>query len=152
MSIHEELNILEFKSLYLKSVLNVLFTGHWLTSKITRVLKPLGLSEPQFNTLTILFEQAGEPISMEVIQAGMIQKESNVSRIVDKLHNHGWVVRKLCAENRRKVDVVITKEGRAVFNEASRQVMAFHEPLMRKLTEKEFGILSDMLDKLRNEE
>jgi DNA-binding MarR family transcriptional regulator len=152
MSILEDLNVSEFKSPYLKSVLNVLFTGNWLTSGINRALKPLELSEPQFNTLTIVYEKAGMPISMSEIQAGMIQKESNVSRIVDKLHNRGWVIRKLCSENRRKVDVVITDKGRTVFKDASRRVMAFHNPMMKKLTVKEYEVLSDILDKLRSKE
>lgn len=150
MSINNDLNISEFKSPYLKFILNVLFTGYWLNNGINKALKPLGLTEPQFNTLSLLFKSGVNPMNISEIQRGMIQKESNVSRIIDKLHKKGWVLRKTCDYNRRKADVKITKEGKKIFMEASHLVRDFHEPLNKKLNESEYNQLSEILDKLRS--
>jgi MarR family 2-MHQ and catechol resistance regulon transcriptional repressor len=150
MTISEELQVKDFPSPYLKAVLNILFTGHWLTGRINNALKPLGTSEPQYNVLTILFVQRGVPISASEMQDRMIQRESNVTRIVDKLVDRGWATRELCEKNRRKVDIIITEEGRKVFKKGSELVMKFHEPLMNKLAADDMEFISEKLDLLRN--
>jgi DNA-binding MarR family transcriptional regulator len=41
---------------------------------------------------------------------------SNTTRIVDKLIEKDLVVRKQCAENRRKIDLFITSQGLSLLN------------------------------------
>ena len=149
MGLHEELNIENFESPYYKAILNVIYTGQWLLNGINRVLKPVGLTEPQFNVLSVLFRHRTEPANMGDIAAGMVQKESNTTRIVDKLVARGWAVRETCPVNRRKVDVRITPEGRKVFREGHRRVKAFHASLEDRWPPGEAQRISDGLDSLR---
>jgi DNA-binding MarR family transcriptional regulator len=48
---------------------------------------------------------------MSVIQERMIAKTSNTTRLVDKLLLKNFVTRKVCLENRRKIEVLITQKG-----------------------------------------
>ena len=151
MSIRDDLNVKQFSSPYMEAVLNVLFTGHWLTDETNKVLRPMGLTEPQFNVLTLIYAARGKPISSQVIQSGMIQRQSNVTRIVDKLVRRGWVTRDTCPENRRKVDITITEEGKEAYKNARKAVMGFHSRLMGKISNKDAEQLSMLLDVLRTE-
>jgi DNA-binding MarR family transcriptional regulator len=47
---------------------------------------------------------------MSVIQERMIAKTSNTTRLVDKLLLKELVTRKVCPENRRKIEVLITQK------------------------------------------
>jgi DNA-binding MarR family transcriptional regulator len=44
----------------------------------------------------------------------MIDRNSNTSRLVDKLIAKGLVRRKTCPSDRRRVDIALTKEGLAL--------------------------------------
>ncbi|MDF1569680.1 MAG: MarR family transcriptional regulator, partial [Spirochaetaceae bacterium] len=109
------------------------------------------LTEPQFNVLTLIYAARGKPISSQVIQSGMIQRQSNVTRIVDKLVLRGWVTRDTCPGNRRKVDITITEDGREAYKNARKAVMSFHSHLMEKISNKDAEQLSKLLDVLRKE-
>jgi DNA-binding MarR family transcriptional regulator len=66
--------------------------------------------QEQFNVLRIL-RKKGNPANMSVIQERMIAKTSNTTRLVDKLLLKNFVTRKVCLENRRKIEVLITQKG-----------------------------------------
>ena len=148
----DDLNVGKFRSTHQKAILNIMYTGHWLTAGIDRVLRPLGLSEPQFNVLTLVYAAHGEAVSASDIRAGMVQAESNVTRIVDRLVDRGLMTRETCPENRRKVDIRITDEGKKVFREAKSMVFDIHRRIGDRLTDGELEMVSDALDILRNGE
>ena len=108
--------------------MNIIFTGNWLLDRMSRVLKPLGLSEPQFNVLSSVYEARGGAVCVGEIQAMMIQRSSNVTRIVDKLLARGLVTRSEHPENRRKVEIRITDEGIDLYRRARRAVRDINEP------------------------
>ena len=151
MDIREELKIGSLESPYYKAMLSIVYTGQWLRNGINRALKPIGLTEPQFNVLAVLFRHRTERANMGDIAAGMVQKESNTTRIVDKLVARGWAIRETCPVNRRKVDVYITPEGRKVFREGHRRVKAFHASLRDRWPPGEEDRISDSLDALRED-
>ena len=96
---------------YHRIVIHIMYTGYWVLSQITLMLKTEDITEPQYNVLRILRGQHGKPMSLIEIQDRMIQKMSNVSRLVDKLMSKELVVRQSCDENRRKVNILITPMG-----------------------------------------
>ena len=82
-----------------------------ITAELTCALHPHGLTIQQFNVLRILRGSNGEAASLQYVTERMIHKMSNTTRIVDKLIEKDLVVRKQCAENRRKIDLFITSQG-----------------------------------------
>lgn len=94
-----------------RAALNIMYTASLLLVKVSKVLKPFGLTEPQLNVLRILERQEGAAMNLYEIQDRMIQKTSNVSRIIDKLLEKGLVTRSESNGNRRRVDIFITEKG-----------------------------------------
>ena len=111
MRLEDELQQTHFDSEVLKALLNVLVTADKISAATNTALKPFGISKEQFNVLRILRGQHPEPATVQSIAARMISKSSNATRLVEKLRCKGLLERRQCASDRRKVDVVITREG-----------------------------------------
>ena len=100
-----------------KIILNVLYTQNIITENFNELLKPHEISGEQYNVLRILRGQKGNPANMSMIQDRMLAKTSNTTRLVDKLLLKDLVTRKVCPENRRKIEVLITQKGLDVLKE-----------------------------------
>ena len=79
----------------------------------------------------------------------MIQRSSNVTRIVDKLETKELVERTLSPEDRRKMNIIITKKGLELLKILDKKVLALHKPLMNNLSQEEAETLKNLIKKLR---
>ena len=78
----------------------------------------------------------------------MLNKMSNVSRLIEKLRKKGFAARKICKEDRRACDVLITTKGLSFLTELDKEEKKWISPLSI-LSEKEAAELNRLLDKLR---
>lgn len=147
--IEEEIKQKAFKNGYQKLIVNIIYTSNWLNAQNNKMLKPYGLTIPQYNILRILRGQYPNPASIGLLQDRMLDKMSNASRLVDKLLLKDFVVRKECSQDRRQMDVTITQVGLNLLDEL--------EPLMSnldlkslKISEEQANMFSDILDKIRD--
>ena len=148
MNIQEEIKQSKFTSEYQKLLINQLFTGKWVGDIVSQHLKPFGLSNQQYNVLRILRGQEDKAISVNGIAERMIDKMSNVSRLIDKLKMKSLVRRKINSIDRRQLDIEITEEGLKLLE----QIDQCEEELNQKfqtLSVKEAKQLNELLDKLR---
>ncbi len=99
--------------------------GHWITNQVSIELKEFEISEPQYNVLKILTGKKGKPNTVQEIQHRMVQRTSNVTRIVDKLIDKGLVNRQECPSNRRKMDITMTGKGKKLLVQLDNKVHAF---------------------------
>ena len=136
-------------SKYYLAIHEIIRTGHWITDSISKALKEFGIYEPQYNVLRILQSEKGSPISVNAILDQMVQRSSNVTRIVDKLALKGLVERTISLEDRRKMDILITEEGENLLQQLDAKVKEFHQPMMDKLNQKEQEVLTELIKKLR---
>lgn len=136
-------------SKYYLAIHEIIRTGHWITDSISKELKEFGIYEPQYNVLRILQSEKGSPISVNAILDQMVQRSSNVTRIVDKLALKGLVERTISLEDRRKMDILITEEGENLLQQLDAKVKEFHQPMMDKLNQKEQEVLTELIKKLR---
>lgn len=134
-----------------RAYLNIMYTGNWLFNRINNALKPFDLTEPQYNVLRILRGQNGASMSLFEVQDRMIQKMSNVSRLIDKLLEKGWVVRTECKDNRRKVDISITDAGLNILNEVDPSLRAAFDQIDANLTSEDATTLGNLLDTMRKD-
>ena len=132
-----------------KAVLNIIYTQNNITERLIEILKPYDLSNEQYNVLRILRGQKGNPANMCVIQERMIAKTSNTTRLVDKLLLKELVTRKVCKENRRKIEVLITEKGLAILKELDPKVNDYENNIVANLTTKELEQLNELLEKIR---
>jgi DNA-binding MarR family transcriptional regulator len=96
---------------YMKMVVNILRAGKIIDHKVSEVLKEYGITHIQFNILRILEARMPDKLSLKEVQDGLLFPTSDVSRLLDRLVKRGLVERTVCPENRRKIDLSITREG-----------------------------------------
>lgn len=111
MKIEEEIKQTQFKSPLHRLIVNLMYTNNWLADSQMRLLKPFGLTVPQYNVLRILRGQFPQPVKINDITERMMDKMSNASRLVDKLVLKKLVIRTECPSDRRAVDVLIAEKG-----------------------------------------
>jgi DNA-binding MarR family transcriptional regulator len=148
MSIEKDIKQANFKSPYSKAVVNIVYTSSWLASLQNDIFRPYDLTLQQYNVLRILRGQYPQPITVIAIIERMLDKMSNASRLVDKLLVKELVVRQVCPNDRRAVDVIITQKGLDLLAELDVLQNKWEEQL-HSLTEAEALQLSDLLDKMR---
>lgn len=148
MKIEEEIKQTKpFANPQTKALVNLSFTASWIEGEQAKFLKPFGISIQQYNILRILKGMRPKPATVKILIERMIDKNSNASRLVDKLLKKGLVERNACLQDRRRVDVVITEEGLKMINAVANAMT--NSPLLRHLDEDEASQLSDLLDKMR---
>lgn len=132
-----------------KVILNIMYTQHVINDRFNEILKPYDLSGEQYNVLRILRGQKGKPANMCVIQERMLAKNSNTTRLIDKLLLKDLVTREVCPQNRRKIEVLITQKGLDILTELDPKVDAHEHALAENLEPQELIQLSDLLEKYR---
>ncbi len=133
-----------------KALLNVMYTQNVIADQFNELLKPFDLSAEQFNVLRILRGQKGNPVNMCTIQERMIAKTSNTTRLVDKLLLKELVLREICPQNRRKMEITITSKGIELLKQLDPLVEAHEKKFGNNLSEKELAQLNTLLEKFRN--
>lgn len=149
MKIEEEIKQKSFKDEYHKLLVNLQFTTNWLNAQHTKPLRRFGISSQQYNVLRILKGQYPKPSSLILIRERMLDKESNASRLIDKLVNAELTKRIQCPNDRRQVEITITEKGIELLNEMNPIVDEISN-CMKSLNESEAKSLNILLDKLRS--
>jgi DNA-binding MarR family transcriptional regulator len=85
MSIETDIKQKKFRSPYQRLALNLVYTTNWLEYKQLEFFKEHDISAQQYNVLRILRGQQSNPIKVSDITERMLDRNSNTSRLVDKL-------------------------------------------------------------------
>ena len=134
-----------------RALLNILFTASWLDCFLHRQLRPYGLTHPQYNILRILKGSAPNGLSVLDIKSRMIDRSSNVSRLVEKLRQADLVERVPHSGDRRMVVVTISEGGKRLLDEIEKGLFSNTDIMPGVgLSENEAGQLADLLDKFRD--
>jgi len=147
-TIEEEIKQKKFNNEYHRLLINVMFTASWLSGLQGGLFKTYKLTAQQYNTLRILRGQHPEACSVNVLKERMIDKMSNVSRIIDKLKDKQLVTRKPCKNDRRQVDVKITESGLKMLLEID-EAMLHWEKELHTISEEEARQANAILDRWR---
>lgn len=137
-----------FKNIWQKTIVNLIYTHNHINSLHKDLFKPYGITPQQYNVLRILRGQYPKPISTSLIRERMLDKMSDVSRIVDRLVKKDLVVRSTCKSDKRLVDVIISKSGLETLKEIDSKIDILNE-VMGGLSEEEATTLNELLDKIR---
>jgi DNA-binding MarR family transcriptional regulator len=149
MKLEQEIQQETFKNEHLKAHINILYSASWFFHKIYHWLRPFDISWQQFNALRILRGKHPEPITLKELTKRMIDKMSNTSRLVEKMRKKNLVNRIIDDNDRRRVNVTITKEGLELLEEASLVMESEIYLAMRSISEEESIVLNGILDKMR---
>ncbi len=138
-----------FQSPEEEATLNILRTGGLLLGSVSQVFKQAGLTNPQYNVLRIL-RGAGEPgLPCQEVAARMVTREPDVTRLIDRLEQAGWVQRARSSTDRRVVRVAITEPGRELVASLDEPVLEAHRANLGHLTRAELAEISRLMVKAR---
>jgi len=149
MRFEEAIKMEKVKNPSKRAIMNVYYTGYWLSDRLNEQLKPFGISEQQFNVLKVLRDHKCNGSNLCDIQERMMHKMSNATRLVEKLRLKGLVTRETCEDNRRRVDINLTDKGLKLMAAVDSKLAQFNCGFDNKLTKDEYTQLADLLDKLR---
>ena len=145
--IEDEISQKKFTSIHQKAVVNLIYTSNWLQNKHQEFFKSFGITGQQFNILRILKGQFPKSISGTEIKSRMLDRNSDVSRLLDRLASKNLIIKQTCPNDKRASDVMITDEGIALLKEIGKSQKQDH---VLSLTDDEAEMLSDLLDKARS--
>jgi DNA-binding MarR family transcriptional regulator len=147
--IEEEIQQQKFTNVQQKAVVNLIYTSNWLQSKQQEFFKSFGITGQQFNILRILKGHFPKSISGTEIKSRMLDRNSDVSRLLDRLAAKKLITKKTCPNDKRASDVRINEDGLALLRQVDKDHQ--HDRVL-SLSDEEARTLSDLLDKSREAE
>jgi DNA-binding MarR family transcriptional regulator len=148
MKIEDEIKQPKFKSPFQKVAINLQFTANWLAANNNDFFKGFGITMQQFNILRILRGQNPNSISAAEIKQRMLDRNSDVSRLLDRLIEKKLATKTQCESDKRATDVMITANGLKLLTKIDLRLDEIDSKFLH-LTAKEATQLSDLLDKCR---
>jgi len=148
MKIEEEIKQTKFRNPHHKATLNLLYTASWLESRNKEFFKPFGITNQQFNILRILRGQHPHKISGTEIKDRMLDRNSDVSRLLDRLVGKKLAIKTQCPNDKRAADIAITEKGLHLLKQLDDKMDQTDSKAIH-LTAGEAVKLSNLLDKCR---
>ena len=114
-------------------------------------LKTFDLTHEQYNVLRILKGKHPEQMCVRDIASRMMEKSSNVPRIVDRLVTKKWVKRSTSAIDKRETVITLNPAGLEVLESSTKKIDQLLTDLIT-LNDNEANQLNNLLEKLRENE
>ncbi|OYU56448.1 MAG: MarR family transcriptional regulator [Chitinophagaceae bacterium BSSC1] len=141
----------KFKNETHKAGLNILYTAWWLKTSFSQALKEYGLTHEQYNVLRILKGKNPEQMCVRDIACRMIEKSSNVPRIVDRLEIKKLVKRSVSSFDKRETMIQLTAAGLLLLEVTTKKADELFDNQLC-VTDEEAKQLNELLEKLRQKE
>jgi DNA-binding MarR family transcriptional regulator len=139
-----------FRSLQQEAYLSVVRTSTALTDAMEDLVKSRGISATQYNVLRILRGSGAEGLCRNALRDRMLTRMPDMTRLLDRMEEAGFVVRVREGDDRRMVMTRITAKGRELLDDLDAPVMALHKKQMAGLTDAQLRSLSDLLTLVRD--
>lgn len=124
-----------------------MYTHNYLMCRYQHFFKGFSVTNKQYNILRIL-KGANKPVSTSYIKERMLDQNSDVSRIVDRMATKDFVKKNACETDKRLVDVVLTLKGQTMLDKIKKEMDVRYD-VLENLTISESEQLNALLDKLR---
>ena len=134
-----------FANLEEEVFLGVLRTGDALLTGEVEVLRTAELSFAQYNVLRILRGAGASGASCGEIAERMVNRDPDLTRLLDRLEARGLVRRERDSEDRRVVVATITAAGRDLLGHLDAKVAAVHREQLRHMSRTQLETLSELL-------
>jgi MarR family transcriptional regulator, organic hydroperoxide resistance regulator len=113
-----------------------------------QTLKPTGLSIPQFDVLSTLTEQEG--LSQSDLAERLYVTKGNVSGLIDRLVDAGYVERRNAPGDRRSNALFLTRAGRNIAEEGIRLQKSFVSETLGQLPAGDLAVLDGIISAWRD--
>lgn len=117
-----------------------------LMGRFARWLKPHGLSPTQYNALRILRGAGDRGMPCQEVGERMLTRDSDITRLVDRLEKRAMVVRIQDGKDRRVVRAAITPSGLELLRKLDGPVQDFLRTLLGHLGQDRLRQLIDLAE------
>lgn len=151
MKLEEAIQSVKFKNQTHKAGLNILYTAWWLKTVMSRELKKFGLTHEQYNVLRILKGKSPDEMCVKDIAGRMIEKNSNVPRILDRLVLKKLVKRSTDPNDKRHTVMTLTAAGFTILELSTKRIDELMNELI-EIDETSALQLNNLLEQIREKE
>jgi DNA-binding MarR family transcriptional regulator len=151
MKLEEAIQSNKFRNDVHKASLNILYTAWWLKTVLSRELKEFGLTHEQYNVMRILKGKHPEQMCVRDIASRMIEKNSNIPRIIDRLVTKKLVKRATSEVDRRETVISLTQTGLNLLENSTTSINHAMEEQV-SIGQQEAQVLNQLLEKVRTKE
>lgn len=130
------------------SINSILKAGNWMNEKFSDHLKQYALSIQQYQVLSSLRDIKGKTTDLLNLTSQMMSKNSNTTRLVEKLRLKGLITREQNPTNRRKVDIGITAAGLDLLEEIDPVQRSFEKNVLKNMTKRDLLTLNRLIEKM----
>lgn len=123
-----------------------------INDRLNSRLVEYGLNTTTLVALTMIYSSPHNAIHPSELSHTIYSSKTNITRLADELVGHGWVERRACMEDRRKVVLSLTPAGIAVVEQTLPVQWQDMRTIWGCLSEGESAILQELFVKvLQNE-
>lgn len=112
------------------------------------LLRPYGITPEQYHVLRVLGDAGAAGLACSGIADRSVSGDPDVTRLLDRLEQRGWVARARDADDRRVVNARITAEGRRLLARLEAPVAALHAGQFDRLAPREIATLHRLVEGL----
>lgn len=139
----------QFHSIREEAMLNLFRTARSLEDGLAVLLKQRTISMSQYNVLRILVGSHPEGMMCSEIANRMINRDPDMTRLLDRMEKQGWITRTRDTVDRRSVLVNVTNEGIELTKEMKKPIQDYVDQQFPGISQKDLKLLIDILEKSR---
>lgn len=138
-----------FQSVAEEVVLNLLFTGGRVKARLEEVFKPFKIGATLYNILRILKGAGNTGRTCSEISERLLQKEPDITRLLDRLEKKKLAKRARDSSDRRIVNTYITKAGLEVIDRIAPVLNSALEEMASNLSKTEAKHFVNVMERFR---
>lgn len=138
-----------FRSVGEEAFLSIQRTADLIGRRSAQFLKQWGVSGTQYNVLRILRGAGPQGLRCGEIAERMITHDPDITRLLDRIQNAGWIERTRDTEDRRVVLTRISRKGLELLKQIDKPLDEFTRSISSHVAEKRLRELIDILDEVR---
>jgi DNA-binding MarR family transcriptional regulator len=116
----------KFLSASQESYLRLLTVTSHLSHQVDQLLRSFDITQPQFNVLRILAGASPAGLGRNEIAARMVTTTPDMTRLLNRMMDKGWVIRARGTEDRREVPTTLTVSGRQLLKNIDAPLASLH--------------------------
>src|SRR6202051_4894613 len=141
-----------FSSREAEAYLSLLRTADALQAQVEAQLKEFGLTGTQYNALRILRGAGPEGLPCREIGERMITRDPDITRLLDRLEDRGFVRRTRSKHDRRVIYGKITPAGLDLLREMDAPLEKRGREMLRHVPQEKLKQLIELLELVRSRE
>ena len=153
MKLDQELRLRQgFQSIAHEALLSIHHTGIRIRRRADEFMREHGVTDVQFNVLTLLLYQGGEEGGLTQIELSrmMLVNRANITSLIDRMERDGLVKRTAVPGDRRSNMIRLTAKGRKVLQSVEDAYYGEVERIMGVMSQTDQRRLVKLLERVRD--